>query len=74
MKYITFGDKKILYSLSHKSDEFNKRWEYFEITDISKMILSKKKTKLPKDKTQIELLKIQICMSSFWPRHLQGNV
>lgn len=43
MKYITFGDKKILYSLSHKSDEFNKRWENFEITDTSKMILSKKK-------------------------------
>lgn len=47
MKYVAFGDKKILYSLSHKSDEFNKWWENFEITDISKMILSKKKKKKP---------------------------
>lgn len=41
--------RKILYSLSHKSDEFNKWWENFDITDISKMILSTtKKPSCPK--------------------------
>lgn len=45
---------------------FNKWWENFEITDISKndFFQQQKKTKLPKDNAQIELLKIQICMSS----------
>ena len=74
LKYITFGDKKSLYLLSHKGHEFKGGEKILKLLTSQEDSIKKKHKKLPKDNTQTELLKIQMCMSSFWSCHLQKNV